>query len=96
MACDRMKSNKCGRTLRCCPSHEIYTKGKKWDGAAEVARVLVNVLPERLEFWINLAYAISRRRGGRTSLPEGRMNWPAISRLKVRSGKMSATLTPSE
>ena len=44
--------------------YEIYSEAKKWDSAAEVARALVDALPERAEFWIALAYSTRRKTGG--------------------------------
>jgi predicted Zn-dependent protease len=61
--------------------YEIYAKGKKWDGAAETARALVSALPERPEFWINLAYSTRRKPGGgipqaKEVLTEARVKFP--------------------
>ena len=61
--------------------YEVYAAGKKWDGAAEVARALVDSLPERPEFWINLAYSTRRKPHGgipqaREVLTEARIKFP--------------------
>jgi predicted Zn-dependent protease len=47
-----------------CLRYEIYAKGKKWEGAAEIAQALVNMLPEQPQFWINLAYSTRRKTDG--------------------------------
>jgi tetratricopeptide (TPR) repeat protein len=61
--------------------YEVYAAGRKWDGAAEVARALVDALPERPEFWINLAYSTRRKPGGgipqaKEILTEARVKFP--------------------
>lgn len=44
--------------------YEIYSKGKRWDGAAEIANTLTKLLPENPAGWIDLAYATRRKTGG--------------------------------
>ena len=44
--------------------YEIYSKGKKWDGAVEIAGALVKLLPKQPATWICLAYATRRKTGG--------------------------------
>jgi predicted Zn-dependent protease len=61
--------------------YEIYSKAKKWDGAAEIASALVKLLPERPEFWISLAYSTRRKPGGgipqaKEVLTEARVKFP--------------------
>jgi tetratricopeptide (TPR) repeat protein len=53
-------------SLRAHPSvlfmrFEVYSKAKKWDGAAEIACTLAMLLPERPEAWISWAYSTRRR-----------------------------------
>jgi predicted Zn-dependent protease len=61
--------------------YEIYSKAKKWGGAAEIASTLVKLLPERPAFWINLAYSTRRKPGGgipqaKEVLTEARVKFP--------------------
>lgn len=44
--------------------YEIYSKSKKWDGAAEIAGALVKMLPDQPASWICFAYASRRKAGG--------------------------------
>jgi hypothetical protein len=61
--------------------YEVYSRAKKWVGTSEVARTLVEALPERPEFWIALVYSTRRKPGGgipqaRELLTEARMRFP--------------------
>jgi predicted Zn-dependent protease len=44
--------------------YEIYAKAKKWDMAAGVAEALTEMLPDKADNWVNLAYATRRKKGG--------------------------------
>jgi len=44
--------------------HEIYTKVQKWDLADEIARQLLQLSPEKPQFWIWHAYSTRRMPGG--------------------------------
>lgn len=48
----------------------IYAKAEKWNLAAGVAEALTNMLPNKPESWVNLAYATRRKTGG--SIPEAK------------------------
>jgi tetratricopeptide (TPR) repeat protein len=39
---------------------EIYAKAGKWDFAVEIGRVLIQMHPEKPQFWITQAYAVRR------------------------------------
>jgi tetratricopeptide (TPR) repeat protein len=41
--------------------YEIYSKAKKWDIAAEIARALTQMLPNEPSAWISLAYSTRRK-----------------------------------
>src|SRR5882757_9164992 len=44
--------------------YEIYSKAEKWDMAAEIAKTLVKMIPDRASLWINLAYSTRRKSDG--------------------------------
>jgi predicted Zn-dependent protease len=50
--------------------YDVYAKAKKWDGAAEIAGMLVKLMPEQSHFWICWAYATRRKLGG--GIPEAK------------------------
>jgi hypothetical protein len=50
--------------------HEIFSKGRQWNNADEVARELIQIHPEESQFWIWHAYAARRMTGG--GIPQAR------------------------
>ena len=43
---------------------EIYSKAAKWDKAAEISGLLIQIRPNDAQFWISHAYATRRMPGG--------------------------------
>src|SRR5262249_20621074 len=43
---------------------QIFTKELKWDAAKEVARAIVEQMPEEAAGWLHLSYATRRATGG--------------------------------
>lgn len=50
--------------------HEVYAKAAKWDMADEVARELIQISPDDVQFWIWHAYSTRRMPGG--GIPQAR------------------------
>jgi tetratricopeptide (TPR) repeat protein len=58
---------------------EIYSKAGKWDLAAEIAGVLVQIRPSDAQFWITHAYATRRMPGG--GIPQAKQILSKAQRL---------------
>ena len=51
--------------------YEIHAKARQWNGAAEIAGMLVKLLPHQPAFWVSLAYATRRKDDG--GIPEAKL-----------------------
>ena len=48
--------------------YAIYAKAERWEMAAGVAEAIAAMLPDKVDSWLNLAYATRRKKGG--GIPE--------------------------
>lgn len=66
--------------------YEVYSSSKDWGHAADVAGVLVEVIPNSAGVWLSLAYAVRRKPGGnieeaRAILTKGEQLFPGESMI---------------